>query len=107
MTNKKVKVQWAIDINELPNVMKELFYRALNHFNYQDLSKAIEDNITQENIHKQLDSIDKLRREMALFDERLSDIYSQLFAYQSHILEEKRQEMLSSRQEKDDYSSPK
>jgi DNA-directed RNA polymerase specialized sigma54-like protein len=107
MTNKKVKVQWAIDIEELPSVMRELFYRALNHFNYHDLISAIEDNITQENIHKQLNSIDKMRREMALFDERLADVYSQLFAYQSHLLEEKRQEMLSIKQEEDDYSSPK
>jgi hypothetical protein len=107
MSNKKVKVQWAVSLDEIPSVMKELFYRALNHFNHIDLINNVETSIAQNNVEIQLTLIDKLRREMALFDERLSDIYYQLFAYQSEIMDERRKEMLSNQNLQEDLSSKK
>jgi hypothetical protein len=84
----RVNISYSVNLEDVPNTVGDLVGASKEKF-FSPVSKKI-DNVlvflSQDNQKKAIESIDEIRRELALLDTRLLDCSSILEGYQQTVL---------------------
>ncbi len=82
----RVKISYGADIEEVPEEVDQLYtYVSSKARSIVRQTEAIEDQLENEDLQGCLFLIDKMRKTLALMDQRLSDIEMISVGYLSHI----------------------
>jgi hypothetical protein len=78
MENKRINIQYSIDMSELPDEVSRLYSKALKEFEGINFSNINEENIL---VHSTAKEVDEIRQKIAKLDLILLDVQSIVNSY--------------------------
>jgi len=76
--NKRINIQYSIDLSELPNEVSRLYYKALKEFKDIDFPDNIKGNMLD---YSTAQKADEIRQKIARLDLMLADVQSIVSSY--------------------------
>ncbi len=87
MTNKRINIQFSIDLSELPDEVERLYSKALDEFNDIDFPQIEKSNMLN---HTTALKADEIRQKIAKLDLILSDVQSIVSSYIEYDISNKK-----------------